>query len=87
MTRRELLRLSAALAAAALAAACGRKGPLKPAGEVDDNPSNVYEFETDATGSGDELWPEDANPNPGEGPDDEPWPMEIDPSMNSENAP
>ncbi len=44
MTRRELLELSAAMLAAALLAACGRKAPLTPPDEIDPDDDNEYEL-------------------------------------------
>lgn len=44
MTRRDLLKLSAAMLAAALVAACGRRGPLTPPDQIDPDDDDVYEL-------------------------------------------
>jgi predicted small lipoprotein YifL len=87
MTRRDLLRHFAALLGAAPLAACGRKAPLTPPDQIDPSDDNDYELWPEDDDSGDELWPEDADPNPGEGDEDGPWIMDIDPSIDPESEP
>jgi predicted small lipoprotein YifL len=79
MTRRNVLELAAAMLAGALLAACGRKGRLLQPEEVDPDDNSEYMMWPDEDASGDQVYPEDANPNPGDAGETELWNMEGEP--------